>query len=44
MKLYPEIKNVLINKILDSPFDEEREFFMDLCKKYVPWFSELDDR
>ena len=25
---YPEMKEQMINKILDSPFDEERDFFI----------------
>lgn len=34
----------MINKILESPFDEERDFFVNLCKTHVPYLAKVSDR
>lgn len=43
-KKFPSIKSELIDKILKDPYNQERDFFIQVCKSQIPFFSKISDR
>jgi len=41
MCFFPEIKQPLVNSVLDNPYDLERDFVAKVCMQQIPYFSNL---
>lgn len=42
MQKFPLIKDEIINKIVDDPFDKERDFFVKMCLQHVPYLRDVE--
>ena len=43
MNNFPNVKLHLVNKIISNPYDEERDFFVQVCKDKIPYLAQMKD-
>ena len=43
LNTFHKIKKTLIKKIISNPYDEEREFFVKICKDKIPYLASMPD-
>ena len=44
MKLFPNVKVEIISRVIENPYDPERDYFVKLVKKRIPYFTKMPDR
>lgn len=41
---YPKMKEQMIFKILENPYDLDRDTFVNICRKRISWLEHVDDK